>query len=246
MNRPHDDIFPVRLDDVRLAVGERMLLRGITAELARAPVTALLGPNGAGKTLLMRLCRGLLAPTGGSVRWGRHRPRELGVRIGYVPQDPVMLRRSVRANVAYAVALAGLAPRQRRADIDAVLETVQLDRLAAAGARRLSGGERQRLAIARAWAQRPEALLLDEPTAHLDPAATAAVERAILRVRDTGTRIVLCTHDLGQARRLADEVAFIHDGRLIEQAPAERFFEQPASEAAARYLGGDLLTAVPA
>lgn len=246
MNHCDDDIFPARLEALTLAAGQRVLLHGITADLARGPVTALLGPNGAGKTLLMRLCRGLITPSSGTIRWGEHRPQALGTGIGYVPQDPVMLRRSVRANVAYAVALAGLAPRHRRDEIDAILDTVRLDRLAAAGARRLSGGERQRLAIARAWAQRPRALLLDEPTAHLDPAATAAVEQAIRRVRDSGTRIVLCTHDLGQARRLADEVAFINEGQLVEQAPAARFFEQPASAAAAGYLQGELLTAVPA
>lgn len=246
MSESDDDIFPLRLEAVTLALGRRALLHEITADLARMPVTALLGPNGAGKTLLMRLCRGLLTPTRGSVRWGDRRPRELGVRIGYVPQDPVMLRRSVRANVAYALALAGLAPRGRRAEADAVLDTVRLDRLAGAGARHLSGGERQRLAIARAWAQRPRALLLDEPTAHLDPGATAAVEQAITRVRDSGTRIVLCTHDLGQARRLADEVAFINAGRLVEQTPASRFFAQPQSEVAARYMRGELPSAVPA
>ncbi len=246
MSDSTDSLFPVRLDRIRLEAGGRALLDDVSAVFAHAPVTAVLGPNGAGKTLLMRVCRGLVEPAGGTVRWGVHRPRALGVRIGYVPQNPVMLRRSVRANVAYALQLAGIAPGQRRTRIGEVLGDVRLEALARTGAHNLSGGERQRLAIARAWAQGPEALLLDEPTAHLDPASAAAIERTVARVRATGTRIVLCTHDLAQARRLADEVVFMHCGRIREHARTADFFERPASAEAERFIAGELLTAVTA
>ena len=234
--------LPLELEDVGFRAGGRVLLDGISARLGAAPVTVLLGPNGAGKTLLLRICRGLLAPSRGTVRWGRQRPARTGTRIGYVPQRPTMLRRSVRANVHYALALAGVPRSQRSARTQTALAAVRLDGLAAASARHLSGGECQRLAIARAWAQRPAALLLDEPAAHLDPAASAAVEQTIRSVRDAGTRVILCTHDLNQARRLADEVVFLHAGAIHEHAPGETFFAGPRSEAAARFVAGELLT----
>lgn len=236
-----DTLFPAQLDDVGFAAGGRQLLAGITTRIGRVPITVLLGPNGAGKTLLLRICRGLLAPTRGSVRWGIAGTGQLGVRVGYVPQHPVMLRRSVEANITYALALAGV-PRLHRAEAArSALAAVRLEGFARTGARRLSGGERQRLAIARAWSQRPAALLLDEPAAHLDPAATTSIEESIEAVRDAGTRIILCTHDLNQARRLADEVVFMHNGRILEQASGSVFFERPQSDEATRFVAGELL-----
>lgn len=241
MKARDDTLFPAQLDDIGFTAGGRQLLSGINASIGRVPITVLLGPNGAGKTLLLRICRGLLTPTRGSVRWGESGIGQLGVRVGYVPQHPVMLRRSVAANVNYALAIAGI-PRHRRAEaIHVALAAVRLDGFAGVGARRLSGGERHRLAIARAWAQRPAALLLDEPAAHLDPASTISIEDSIEAVRDAGTRIVLCTHDLNQARRLADEVVFMHNGRIREQASGAMFFEQPQSDEAARFIAGELL-----
>lgn len=241
MKASDDTLFPAQLDDVGFAAGGRQLLTGISTRLGCVPITAVLGPNGAGKTLLLRICRGLLTPTRGSVRWGIASTGQLGVRVGYVPQHPVMLRRSVEANVNYALSLTGV-PRRRRADAArSALAAVRLEGFARTGARRLSGGERQRLAIARAWAQRPAALLLDEPAAHLDPAATISIEESIEAVRDAGTRIILCTHDLNQARRLADEVVFMHHGRILEQASGSVFFGQPQSDEAARFVAGELL-----
>lgn len=241
MKARDDTLFPAHLDNVGFVAGGRQLLAGITTRLGRVPITVVLGPNGAGKTLLLRICRGLLTPTRGSVRWGIAGIGQLGVRVGYVPQHPVMLRRSAEANVTYALALAGV-PRRRRAEAArGALAAVRLEGFARVGARRLSGGERQRLAIARAWSQRPAALLLDEPAAHLDPAATTSIEESIEAVRDAGTRIILCTHDLNQARRLADEVVFMHHGRILEQASGSVFFDQPQNEEAARFVAGELL-----
>jgi len=241
MKARDDTLFPAVLEDLGFAAGGHQLLTGITASLGRVPVTVLLGPNGAGKTLLLRICRGLLTPTRGTVRWGNAGTGQLGVRVGYVPQHPVMLRRSVEANVNWALALAGV-PRRRRGEAARnALAAVRLEGFARAGARRLSGGERQRLAIARAWSQRPAALLLDEPAAHQDPAATTSIEEAIETVRDAGTRIILCTHDLNQARRLADEVMFMHNGRMLEKTSGSVFFERPQSEEAARFVAGELL-----
>jgi tungstate transport system ATP-binding protein len=155
-------------------------------------------------------------------------------------QRPVMLRRSAIANVEYALALAGVLAIERTHQARAALESVGLAHLAERPARVLSGGEQQRLALARAWALRPEVLFLDEPTASLDPSATAEVERIIQAIHAAGTKIVMCTHNLGQARRLGDEILFLNRGHLAERAPADRFFDQPASPEARDFLKGEL------
>jgi tungstate transport system ATP-binding protein len=153
-------------------------------------------------------------------------------------QRPVMLRRSALANVVYALKIARVENAARLA-LDALKE-VGLAHLAHRPARVLSGGEQQRLALARAWALHPEVLFLDEPTASLDPSATREVETIIRAFDASGTKIVMATHNLGQARRLGDEVLFIHQGRLVERAPVDRFFTQPASAEAAAFIKGEL------
>ena len=218
----------------------------MTLELAAGPRTVLLGPNGAGKSLLLRLCHGLLAPTSGRVAWlgpgaGGLSPAALRRRQAMVFQRPVLLRRSVAANVDYALSLHGVPRSGRAARVAEALERVGLGALAGRPARVLSGGEQQRLALARAWAIRPEVLFLDEPTASLDPGAALAVEEIIDAFHRAGSKIVMTTHDLGQARRLADEVVFLHRGRLVEHAPADRFFAGPAAPAADAFVAGRLL-----
>jgi tungstate transport system ATP-binding protein len=156
-------------------------------------------------------------------------------------QRPVLLRRSTAANISYVLRLQGVPRRQRRATVEEVLELAGLLPLAARPARVLSGGEQQRLALARAWALKPQVLFLDEPTASLDPAATRAVEALLDQMYQTGTKIMLTTHDLGQARRLADEVLFLHQGRLVEFAPAPAFFTNPQSKETAAFLAGELV-----
>lgn len=239
------DILPLRFEQVRFEAGGHRLVDDVTAKIEHPGTTVLLGPNGAGKTLLLRTSCGLLSPSNGTVRWGRSggRPPPLGRGLGYVTQHPIMLRRSVRANLTYALSGLGLSSAEREQRIDEALGLAELEDRANAPARALSGGQRQRLAIARARAQRPAALLLDEPCAHLDPGAALAIEHLIGSLRDQGTKILLTTHDLNQARRLADDVLFMHAGRLLEHTPAECFFEQPASTAASRFVSGELLAA---
>lgn len=201
-----------------------------------------IGPNGAGKSLLVRVLAGLVAPTSGQLTWaGRTPDRARAPKIGFVFQRPVLLRRSALANVEYALAIAGVARPARAERALHALERARLAHLAHSPARVLSGGEQQLLAIARALATGPEVLILDEPTAHLDPAATAAVEALIRAVRLEGTRVVLITHDLGQLRRLADEVAFMHHGRIVERAPATAFFAGQATPEAQAFLRGDIV-----
>jgi tungstate transport system ATP-binding protein len=200
-----------------------------------------LGPNGAGKSLLLRLCHGLIRPTAGRIRWACADPARLRRQQAFVFQRPVLLRRSASANIAYALAVAGVPYAERRRRAVAALEQVGLAPLAERPARVLSGGEQQRLALARAWALAPKVLFLDEPTANLDPAATRAIEAVIAAMAEAGVKIVMTTHDLGQARRHADEIVFLHKGRLIERADAARFFACPGTPEARAFVAGELL-----
>ncbi|HEY2336144.1 MAG TPA: phosphate ABC transporter ATP-binding protein [Burkholderiales bacterium] len=230
-------ILPLRLEDVSFAVDGRAIIERVTLDLERGPSSIILGANGAGKSVLMRLMHGLLVPSRGRIVWSGENPRR---RQAMVLQRPVMLRRSALANVAYALALAGVPRAQREQQAREALESVGLLALAHRPARVLSGGEQQRLALARAWALHPEVLFLDEPTASLDPGATREIESVIKAFDAAGTKIVMSTHNLGQARRLGDEILFVHQGRLVERAPVDRFFAQPASAEASAFIKGEL------
>jgi tungstate transport system ATP-binding protein len=220
-------------------VGGTNLVDGIDLAVPRATLTVIMGPNGAGKSLLLRLLHGLLSPTSGQVLWdGRPLDAGLRARQAMVFQRPVLLRRSVAANIRFVLKLRGVSASERVAGI---LADAGLAAQANQPARLLSGGEQQRLSLARALALEPRILFLDEPTASLDPASTAAIEAIVRRARDRGTKVVFVTHDLGQARRLADDVVFLNRGRLIEHTPAPRFFDEPSSPAAGDYLAGRLI-----
>ena len=231
-------MLPLVLEDVSFAVNGRVIIDRISVEIAAGPRTVILGPNGAGKSVLMRLCHGLLKPTAGVIAW--RGPTNGGLRQAMVFQRPVMLRRSVLANVVYGMGLAGIAPRERELRARDVLEAVGLSHLAERPARMLSGGEQQRVALARAWALNPEVLFLDEPTANLDPGATRDIESIVAQMHASGTKIIMTTHSLGQARRLGDEILFLYEGRLVERSPVDRFFAQPASPEAAAFIRSEL------
>src|SRR5262245_32537878 len=238
--RAPTSILPLALADVSFVVGERAIVSRVSLVLEAGPRTVILGPNGAGKSVLMRLCHGLLAPTSGRIEWASPGGPGERRRQAMVFQRPVMLRRSALANIEYALGLAGVLAVERARQARDALEGVGLAHLAERPARVLSGGEQQRLALARAWALRPEVLFLDEPTASLDPSATTEVERIIEAIHAAGTKIVMCTHNLGQARRLGDEILFLHQGRLAERSTIDRFFDQPASPEARGFLKGEL------
>ena len=232
------EMLPLEARDLRVRLGGRDILRGVSFRLEPGIRTAILGPNGAGKTTLLRALHGLLPLAGGELTWaGGVRDRRAEAMVF---QHPVMLRRSALANVEYALAVNGVRGDERRRRAMEALERAGLAHLAQRPARVLSGGERQRLALARAWALRPRILYLDEPTSSLDPAASAAVEADIGRIHASGTRVVLTTHRLGLARRLADEILFIDGGTLVEQTPADRFFHAPRTEEARQFLNGEL------
>jgi len=233
-------VLPLILEDVSFVAGGRPIIDRVSCEFTPGPRTVILGPNGSGKSVLMRLCHGLLMPTSGRIVWrgnhDEHRPRAQAM----VFQRPVMLRRSALGNVTYGLKLAQVPRIERDRRAREVLDAVGLSPIANRPARVLSGGEQQKLALARAWALAPEVLFLDEPTANLDPGATREVERIVDQIHGSGTKIVMTTHNLGQARRLADEILFMSGGRLTDHAPVERFFAQPSTAEAAAFIKGEL------
>lgn len=234
-------ILPLRVENVSFDAGGKRLVDSLTFTLDDRLRTFILGSNGAGKSLTLRLCHGLLLPSTGRVVWeGAARGEDPLKRQAMVFQRPVLLRRTVAQNIDYALKQHGIHRRERPGIIDDVLGRTGLTRFAKSPARHLSGGEQQKLALARAWATKPQVLFLDEPTASLDPAATHAVENIIDTMHAEGTRIIMTTHDLAQAKRHADEVMFIYGGRLMEKTPAEEFFNTPRSGEAAAFLKGEL------
>ena len=238
--RAPDTELPIVCDSVSVLVGKLAILDRLSVTFGDGAPTALIGPNGSGKTTLIRIAMGLIAPTSGRVTWGG-REAVPPLRRAILFQRPVMLRRSVVGNLRYALAAAGIARDRREARVIELLALVGLAGFEDRPARKLSGGEQQRLALARALARDPAVLILDEPTASLDPAATKSVEDVIRAVSARGIKVVTATHDLGQARRLAGEIVLLHRGRAIETAPTERFFMQPQTEEARRFVAGDLL-----
>ena len=232
-------LFPLVISDLTFGSRERTLIDNLTMTLDGRGITAVMGANGAGKSLLLRLLHGLLTPTSGTINWnGQQLDDDIRARQAMVFQRPTMLRRSAADNLAFA--LQGLPRSKRKHRVEELITEAKLEHAALTPARLLSGGEQQRLAIARARASEPELLFLDEPAASLDPIATHAVEDFVRDIHHDGIKVILVTHDVGQAKRLADDVPFLHRGRVIEQAPAEEFFKRPTSAAARAYLDGQL------
>lgn len=233
-------MLPLELNRVGFTAGGTAIISDLSARIESGPRTVILGPNGAGKSVLMRLCHGLLMPTAGSIIWRGAKNGDVRRRQAMVFQRPIMLRRSALANVMYGLKLAGKSRNECELRAMDVLEVVGLAQHATRPARVMSGGEQQRLALARAWALGPDVLFLDEPTANLDPAATQDIENIINAIHASGTKIIMTTHNLGQARRLGDEILFMSNGRVMEHTPINEFFKNPASAEAAAFIRGEL------
>ena len=239
MRAPPSDL-PIMFVEASILAGEVTILDRISLTLAAGAPTILIGPNGAGKTTLLRAAMGLIPLSRGRITWGGQ-DAAAPTRRAILFQRPVMLRRSVAGNVRYALAAAGV-PRAEHAGLTAgLIATVGLEGLEHRPARRLSGGEQQRLALARALARDPAVLFLDEPSASLDPAATKAIEDLVVSIAARGVKVVMATHDLGQARRLAGDIVLLHRGRLLEHTPAAEFFAAPRTPEARIFTAGELL-----
>lgn len=236
MRAPLSDL-PLVLTDATIRIGALTIVDKVSLTFDTGAPTMLIGPNGSGKTTLLRAAMGLMPLTSGRVTWGG-RENAPPVRRAIVFQRPAMLRRSAAANISYALAATDM---PRAARIDELLALVGLSGFGDRPARRLSGGEQQRLALARALARDPSILFLDEPTASLDPAATKTIEDIVRAVAARGVKVVMSTHDLGQARRLGGDIVLMHRGRLVEHGIATEFFDNPRSSEARTFMAGELL-----
>jgi len=232
-------LLPITVDKLMLHAGRKTLLDSISVHITQPGITAIMGPNGAGKSLFIRCLHGLSQPDSGQIRFAGQAIRNSHrLRQSLIFQRPVLLRRTVRQNLEFVHALR---PAQNYRDIETALETVGLSGLAEQPAKQLSGGEQQRLALARALMTCPDILFLDEACANLDPASAAQIEALLLEARKKGQKIILVTHDIAQARRLADDLIFLHQGQLCEHSLAKDFFARPKSAAARAYLDGQIL-----
>ena len=232
-------MLPLEVTSLDYRVEDKALLENVNLRIDHDGITAIMGPNGAGKSLFLRLIHGLLTPSSGQVRWnGRELDLATRRRQALVFQKPVLMRRSVAANIDFVLKPGGGHYREKR---DAILHQAGLLRQRNQPARLLSGGEQQRLALARALATEPEVLLLDEPCASIDASATLQIEHLLRQTRERGVKIILVTHDMGQARRLADDILFMHHGHLLEHRPMQEFFDSPESTQARAFVEGRLV-----
>lgn len=235
-------LLPLELKGLSLTAGGRRLIDGVGLSLEHPGISVIMGPNGAGKSLLLRLMHGLIAPTKGEILWaGVPMNGQIRRRQAMVFQKPVLFRRTAAANITHALGLRGVVRSERRPRAYQALQLAGLESRAATPARVLSGGEQQRLCLARALSLIPDVLFLDEPTASLDPASTLAIERLLIDAQHRGIKVIVVTHDVGQARRLAQDVIFLHHGKVIEHQPAPRFFTEPDSDVARAFLAGGLV-----
>jgi tungstate transport system ATP-binding protein len=216
-------------------------------DIRRGEIFALVGPSGAGKSTLLRLLNFLEPPTTGCIRFldaqfnpARSMPLKLSRRVTTVFQRPLLLNRSVWANVGYGLRLRGQRNSAHR--VETALDQVGLRAMARQPARTLSGGEAQRVALARAMVLGPDVLLLDEPTANLDPYNVGLIEDIIGRLnREWGTTLVLVTHNVFQARRLAHRVALLLEGQIVEITGVDMFFESPRDPRTAAFVRGEMV-----
>ncbi len=231
----------VTLTDAGVRFGSVQALRGVSLTLHRGERLALVGANGSGKTSLLRLLHGLLACSSGvAVHGDAAAGRAAAPVAAMVFQHPFLLHLSVRLNVLLGLWLRGVPRAARAARCDEALQRVGLLDLARRPAQALSGGQQQRLSLARAWALRPDVLYLDEPTASLDPSAKREVEALIDAIAAEGVTVVMSTHNLGQAKRLATRVLYLEGGRLVVDLPVDRFFNDALPHEAAQFLKGEL------
>ena len=232
--------LPIIFSEVQINSGAVKVLDRISITIAPGAPTVVIGPNGSGKTTLLRAAMGLIPVSSGVITWGaleQSPPTQRDI----VFQRPVMLRRSAADNIRYGLEVGGVPRVDRDRRVAELLSLVGLSGFEGRPARRLSGGEQQRLALARALARDPAVLFLDEPTASLDPAATKAIEDIVRNVSAGGVKVVMATHDLGEAKRLAGEIVLLHRGRVIEAGPAQKVLSSPTTDDARRFIAGELL-----
>jgi len=233
-------ILPLTLDGIEVRRAGRAILGPVDLRVEDSGPLVVLGPNGAGKSTLLRVCHGITRPTEGTANWSVPRA-EADLAQAFVFQTPILLRRTALENVAYPLTIRGDARKAARKRASDMLENVGLGPMANLRASVLSGGEKQKLALARALVTRPQVLFLDEPTASLDGRSMREIEAILAQAQTQGTKLVMATHDLGQARRIAAHVTFLLNGKIVESTPAAEFFAGPRTAAARAFLKGDIV-----
>lgn len=233
-------ILPLDLSGASVKRRGKTILGPLDIRISESGFTIILGPNGAGKTTLLRALHGLEKLSTGSATWQVPLP-VAQPRQAFVFQSPIIMRRTVRDNLAYPLVLHGTAKAAARAEADRWAANIGLGDFLDQSAPNLSGGEKQKLALARALIRKPDILFLDEPCANLDGRATREIETILKEAQDRGTRILMSTHNIGQAKRLATDVVFLMGGKIVEAAPAAQFFETPSTPQATALLNGDIV-----
>ncbi|OBY28696.1 ATP-binding cassette domain-containing protein [Leisingera sp. JC1] len=233
-------MFPLKATGAQVRRRGKVLVGPVDLTLGGQGTSIIIGPNGAGKTTLLKMLHGIVRMNGGSLDWACPL-EEAQKHQAFVFQTPVMMRRSVIDNIAYPLRLTGLSRRQARSRAADWAARVGLGEILERQATMLSGGERQKLALARALVREPQVLFLDEPCAALDGRATREIEEILAHAAGSGTRLIMSTHNMGQARRLADEVIFVLQGRIHEFRPAAEFFAGPETAQARAFLNGDIV-----
>lgn len=233
-------ILPLSLENVTVRKRGKVLLNDVSAQFEATGFTIVMGPNGSGKTTLLRTLHGLERIRSGSLTWNSDL-QTAQTQQAFVFQTPIIMRRSVLDNIAYPLILSGVGKQQAREQAHIWMATVGLAASEQMDAHFLSGGERQKLAIARALIAKPQVLFLDEPTTNLDGRSTREIEDILQQANQSGTRLIMTTHDLGQAKRLASEIVFLHNGHISETGPSKAFFKEPKTEQAAAFLKGDIV-----
>ncbi|KIC37859.1 ATP-binding cassette domain-containing protein [Leisingera sp. ANG-M7] len=233
-------LFPLKATGAQVRRRGKVLVGPVDLTLGGQGTSIIIGPNGAGKTTLLKMLHGIVRMNGGRLDWACPL-EEAQKHQAFVFQTPVMMRRSVIDNIAYPLRLTGSSRRQARSRAADWASRVGLGEILERQATMLSGGERQKLALARALVRDPQVLFLDEPCAALDGRATREIEEILAQAAGSGTRLIMSTHNMGQARRLADEVIFVLQGRIHEFRPAAEFFAGPETAQARAFLNGDIV-----
>lgn len=230
--------LPIYIKDLSLILDERKILSSLNLSINSDDVTVIMGPNGAGKSIFLKILNGILTPTSGCITWNNKKQFSDTLNTqAFVFQKPILLRRSVIANLDYMDSVLGY---KKKISKDRLLEIVQLQKQKNQPARMLSLGEQQRLSLIRSLMLRPNLLLLDEPTANLDPASTKIIEDIILNLKMMGIKIIFVTHNILQAKRIADDIIFLNEGKMVEHLNKQEFFSNSKSIEVQNYLNGIL------
>ena len=233
-------MFPLIAENLVVEFQGKHILGPINLQIDKGDIAVILGPNGSGKTSLLKALHGILKLKMGTLKWSCLKAESIGKQM-FVFQTPIMLRRSVFENLTYPLLLRKTPKAQANHRAEQWLDRIDLRALMQVPATRLSGGEKQKLALARALITEPEMLFLDEPCASLDGKTTFEIESLLQNCVAGGTTIMMSTHDLGQAKRLAKNIYFLNKGTLESVQPAKTFFVKPLSQNAGKFIAGDIV-----